>query len=173
MSKQLITEESLAIIKQSLIGDTFWGSYFEDYSLFGERKFGMHLAIMSEPFYSYVLDGSKTMESRFSKNQIAPYYSVQPGDAILFKKAGATDFCIGLIWEITFYQLTPELIIKFRDTYAKDLMAFDDEFWRQRISSKYGTLMKISNVSPVDPIEINKKDRRGWVKLIDKGEVLL
>ena len=172
-SIQLLTEESLIEIKQYLSTDPFWSAYFKDYSLLGSRKFGMHLAIMSEPFYSYILDGSKQMESRFSKNQIAPFNSVSPGDVILFKKSSVLDFCVGLITKVTYYQLNPNLVVKFRDTYAKSLMAFDDEFWRQRMGSKYATLMKISDVKPIDPVVINKKDRRGWVKLIDKGEVLI
>ena len=33
----------------------------------------LHLGIFTEPYLTYMLDGKKTIESRFSKNKIAPY----------------------------------------------------------------------------------------------------
>lgn len=37
------------------------------------RKKKIHLGIFNEPCLSYMLDRKKTIESRFSKNKIAPY----------------------------------------------------------------------------------------------------
>ena len=63
-------EALIAAIGQSAKaqGNTFW-----------TRKLTMgtpvqvHLAVMVEPYLSRVLDGSKTMESRFSRKKIAPW----------------------------------------------------------------------------------------------------
>src|SRR5215210_2794220 len=49
---------------------------------------GIHLAVFVEPFLDYVLDGSKTVESRFSVNRCAPFGKVSPGDMVLLKRAG-------------------------------------------------------------------------------------
>ena len=35
----------------------------------------LHLGVFAEPWLSYMLDGRKTIESRFGKNRIAPYCS--------------------------------------------------------------------------------------------------
>ena len=51
--------------------------------------FSVHLAILLEPYLQYILDGTKTVESRFSKNRIAPYNMVEPGDVVLLKKVAA------------------------------------------------------------------------------------
>ena len=63
-------EALIAAIGQSAKaqGNTFW-----------TRKLTMgtpvqvHLAVMVEPYLSRVLDGSKTIESRFSRKKIAPW----------------------------------------------------------------------------------------------------
>ncbi len=35
-----------------------------------------HLAVMHEPYLSYVLEGRKTIESRFSRHRVAPFDQV-------------------------------------------------------------------------------------------------
>ncbi|MCI9434957.1 MAG: hypothetical protein HFI86_06785 [Bacilli bacterium] len=37
----------------------------------------IHLGIFSEPYLTYMLEGKKTIESRFSKNKIVPYNKIQ------------------------------------------------------------------------------------------------
>ena len=44
-----------------------------------------HLAILRQPFFDMVLNGEKTIESRWSMNKIAPYKKVNIGDEILLK----------------------------------------------------------------------------------------
>ena len=36
-------------------------------------KNNVHVAIVNEPFLGYIKNGKKTIESRFTKNKIAPY----------------------------------------------------------------------------------------------------
>lgn len=50
-------------------------------------------------------------------------------------------------------------------TYAAELCAQDPEFWRERQGASYATLMRVSHVLPIEPIVIEKRDRRGWVVL--------
>src|SRR5258707_7544799 len=46
---------------------------------------GLHIACMVEPFLRYILEGRKTIESRFSKPLIPPYQRVALGDIVLLK----------------------------------------------------------------------------------------
>ena len=47
----------------------------------------LHLGIFSEPYLTYMLEGNKTIESRFSKNKIAPYKKISKEDIVLLKKS--------------------------------------------------------------------------------------
>lgn len=48
----------------------------------------LHLAILIDPFYSWLMDGTKTIESRFSRVRCAPYGAIAEGDIIAVKKTG-------------------------------------------------------------------------------------
>lgn len=47
-----------------------------------------HIAILRQPFFDMILNGTKTIESRFSMNKCAPYNMVKAGDIILLKETG-------------------------------------------------------------------------------------
>lgn len=43
----------------------------------------VHLGIFSDPYLTYMLDGLKSIESRFSKNRIAPYNKITKDDIVI------------------------------------------------------------------------------------------
>lgn len=48
----------------------------------------IHLGIFSEPYLTYILEGKKKVESRFSKNKILPYNQISKDDIVIVKKSG-------------------------------------------------------------------------------------
>ena len=46
----------------------------------------LHLALLTEPFLSLLMNGAKTIESRFSRVRCAPYGCLARGDVIAVKK---------------------------------------------------------------------------------------
>jgi len=74
-------------LARAVKGDPFWEPYLGPLSD-GRSTFALHLAVMVEPFLSYMLEGRKTIESRFSVKRTAPFNRIHPGDVILLKKAG-------------------------------------------------------------------------------------
>ena len=52
------------------------------------KKRRVHLAIFQQPFLDRILEGKKTIESRFSKVKCSPYGVVDIGDLVLMKKTG-------------------------------------------------------------------------------------
>ena len=52
------------------------------------RNKKVHLGIFSEPYLTYILDGKKIIDSRFSKNKIAPYNQITKKDIVIVKKSG-------------------------------------------------------------------------------------
>jgi len=59
----------------------FWRTYIANLP----EKNNLHLAIFVEPYLSFILDGRKTVESRFSSVRCAPYKRVLPGDRSLVR----------------------------------------------------------------------------------------
>lgn len=124
-----------------------------------------HLAIFKQPFLDLILDGKKTIESRFAKVYCAPHGVVQEGDLILLKESGG--FVIGEFraGKIESYKdLTPEEINKLR-RYSNEICAdADPEFWEKRSDKQYATMIWIIDpIRYIKPYPFPKKDRRGWV----------
>lgn len=127
----------------------------------------LHLAVFVEPYLSYVLDGSKTVESRFSTRPIPPHGCVREGDVILLKPSGRpiVGWCrAGTVWS---YELDPSSWEEIRDRFSPALRAQDD-FWETRQAAQYATLIRVEDVHEVVPTPIDKRDRRGWVVLADR-----
>lgn len=127
----------------------------------------LHLAVFVEPYLSYVLDGSKTIESRFSTRPIAPHRCVHEGDVILLKPSGKpiVGWCrAGTVWN---YELDPASWLEIRDRFSPALRAQDD-FWESRRAAQFATLIQVHDVHEVIPTRVDKRDRRGWVVLADR-----
>ena len=161
-----LTEELVDLLKRSTDGHQFWAEYLEKLSVSEPIPFSVHLAILLEPYLQYVLDGTKTVESRFSKNRIAPYNMVEPGDVVLLKKVAARSISgVCVVRKVWFYQLNPETWSQIRNGFSRALRADDPSFWERREMAQFATLMRIAEVHPLPPIEVPKRDRRGWVIL--------
>lgn len=129
----------------------------------GEGSNAIHLAIFSEPFLKYILDGLKTVESRFSVNRCAPYGRVNAGDIILLKRAGGPIVAVCEVGSAWFYELEPKSLHTIRGQFSEALCAQDASFWNDRAGASYATLMTIQQVQKIDPMYCEKRDRRGWV----------
>jgi len=130
---------------------------------------GIHLGVFVEPFLGYVLDGTKTVESRFSVNRCAPYGRVGNGDVILLKESGGPVVGLANVRTVWSYLLDPSTWRDIRTQFAKALRIQDPEFWARRSKSEYATLMAIDQVFAVEPVEWEKHDRRGWVVMQPAG----
>jgi len=135
------------------------------------RESGLHLAIFVEPYLGFLLDGAKTVESRFSKVRCPPYGRVSSGDVVLAKKSGGPVvgvFQVGSIWS---YEVDASTWLEIRKQFAVALCMDRNEFWDGRASSSFATLMKVERAVRIDPMRWPKKDRRGWVVLRDAGQL--
>ncbi|MCE9551905.1 MAG: ASCH domain-containing protein [Planctomycetes bacterium] len=145
--------------------DVFWQPYIDDVADIQPPTVAVHLAIFVEPYLQYILDGKKTVESRFSVHRCPPYGTVREGDVVLLKRASGpiVGLCrVGTVWS---YELNPDSLSELRSEFASAICAQDPSFWIERSSASYATLMRLQHVRPISPIEIDKRDRRGWVVL--------
>lgn len=130
-----------------------------------------HLAIFTPAVAQQILNGKKSIESRFSKHKIPPFGAVEVGDWVLIKSSGDIlgQFMIQKV--IYFSGLESEDWKLIKDHYGKQLSLgaeeMDGQFFKSKADSRFGTLIFIGRVERflTSPIKINKKDRRGWVVL--------
>jgi hypothetical protein len=130
-----------------------------------QHRSNIHLAVFVEPFLRFLLDGKKTVESRFSVHRRPPFGCVQSGDLILVKESGGPIVAVAEIAEVWYYQLDNEAWASIRNRFAKQLCVDDPKFWETKASTYFATLMRIGKVEKLDPLTCSKRDRRGWVVL--------
>jgi ASC-1-like (ASCH) protein len=124
----------------------------------------VHLAVLREPYLSYILEGRKTVESRFSRNAIVPYLTVKPGDLIVLKAtAGPAVGCFTASWT-QFSELDQTVLGRIRADYETAICA-DEMFWTARAEKRYVTLIGVSDVRRLEAVQVPKSDRRGWIVL--------
>lgn len=151
-------------IRSAVVDDPMWSVLL---GAPGEElpPIGIHLAVCVEPFLGYVLDGTKTIESRFSVNRCPPFGKVGVGDAVILKESGGPVVGLARVRTVWPYELDESSWHTIREQFAQALCAQDPDFWEGRRGAAYATLMAIHHVLKVGPIEWEKKDRRGWVVL--------
>ncbi len=125
---------------------------------------GLHLAVMSEPFLGYMLEGKKAIESRFSNHKIAPYGSIKAGDLVFLKQASGPVVAYFQASKVEFVELHSAALHRIQQAYGTAICA-GETFWRQQEGRRYATLIAIEGLQPLRPLRIEKRDRRGWVRL--------
>lgn len=122
----------------------------------------MHLGVFAEPWLSYILDGRKTIESRFSKNKIVPYKQITNDDYVVVKKSGGDVVAYFRVKEVLFFDLNEVPIENIKNKYSKQLCV-DDNFWISKSNSNYATLIVIDKVVKLKPFHITKKGMQTWI----------
>jgi hypothetical protein len=124
----------------------------------------VHLAVMVEPYLTYILEGKKSIESRFSKPAIAPFCQIEPGELVLLKVTGGPVVGCFFADTVEFVTLNDQERARLRDDYSEAICA-DDDFWKAREDKRYATLVGVRNARELRPAPVAKSDRRGWIVL--------
>lgn len=128
------------------------------------RSKTIHLGIFSEPYLTYMLEGKKTIESRFSKNKIMPYNQITKDDIVIVKKSSGDVLAYFTIKDILFFDLNTTSIEAIKTKYSKQLCV-DETFWISKKNSNYATLIIIDKLFKLKPFHINKKGMQTWIIL--------
>ncbi len=153
------------VLRAAVKGDVFWEALLQHLFAASRERVALHLAILVDPYLQLLLDGKKTVESRFSINRRAPYDQVRSGDVILLKRSGGPILGIGLVADAMFYRLTPAVMQSIRDAFADELGISDPSFWSDRERAAFATLLRMAHVRPLNPIPYQKRDQRAWIIL--------
>ncbi len=121
-----------------------------------------HIAIMRKSWglTSKILDGQKTIESRWCKNRSAPWGQIAPGDTIYFKDSGEPIRLRATVERVlSFEGLTPGKVAEILNKYGKldGLTRADIPRYYQLFKHKnYCLLIFLRDVVAVEPFDINK-----------------
>lgn len=124
----------------------------------------IHLAIFSDPYLDYMIEGKKTIESRFSKNRALPYQKVKYNDIIIIKKSSGPVIGYFYAGECLFFDFKKDDIDEIFNEYRKPLCV-DDEFIKNKMNSNYATLIKVQKFVSVKPFKISKRGMSTWLIL--------
>jgi|HubBroStandDraft_5_1064220.scaffolds.fasta_scaffold177056_1 hypothetical protein len=127
-----------------------------------ESGCGIHLAVLVEPYLTLILEGKKTIESRFSLTRQAPFGRVFQDDILILKRSSGPIEGMCRVADAWFYRLQPDSW-KEIDRLAKALCMDDSPFWQSKRKSTYATLIRVSGVVRLPPFYVSKLDPRGWV----------
>ena len=132
----------------------------------GHEDAGIHIAVLVEPYLQFVLDGTKTVESRFSRNGCAPFERVSAGDVLLLKRQSGPIVGACSASDVWNYRLTPGALVDIRLRFGSAIRP-QTGFWEDRADAGFATLIRVTGVRELPAVDIPKRDRRGWVVLRD------
>lgn len=144
----------------------FWRDYLRRLSAPKGGTAGLHVAVLVEPYLSLVLEGKKTIESRFGVHRRAPYDTVFAGDVILLKRAAGPIVGVACAMRTWYFSVNTTTLGEIRRSFEGRICATDDAFWEDRSSTNFATLIELGEVASIEaPVSCDKRDRRGWVTL--------
>jgi ASC-1-like (ASCH) protein len=124
-----------------------------------------HLVILKKPYLDAILNGRKRIESRFSTTKRAAFGHVLPGDTLFLKlSAGPVCATAAVAAVEDFDDLTPQKMLRLKLLHNRYILGAD-EYWQSKSNSKFGFLVWLKDVRPIEPVRIQKKDWRAWVVL--------
>ncbi len=123
-----------------------------------------HIAIIAPAVARRLLDGTKTIESRFSRTRRPPFGCVGAGDRVVFKLSGGpcvVDARVRRVQEFT--NLTPRSVNSLRRRWNA-LVAADQAYWRRRLGCRFGVLVWLESVRPIRGVRrVPRQFGNGWI----------
>lgn len=156
-------------LRQNLAQNPFWAEVLGPRN---QDNFNLHLAIFREPYLRFILEGRKTVETRFAKCACSPYGRVADGDVLVLKRSGGPVMAICIVKKVWFYRLASDSLDEIRKKFGEAICPAAASFWKDRKDAAYATLILVGHVTPVQDVEIKKRDRRGWVTFENRQRFL-
>lgn len=127
-----------------------------------------HLVILKKPYLDVILEGRKPIESRFTKTKRPAFGRVFAGDTLFLKVSSGSVCARAKVARVkNFENLTPAKMLEIKERYNHQIRG-DDEIWNSKMDSKFGFLVWLKDIKPIEPVKIDKKDWRAWVVLTNK-----
>lgn len=129
-----------------------------------------HLVILKKPYLEAILSGRKRIESRFTKTKRSAFGRVLPGDRLFLKLSSGPVCAAATVAAVKYFEdLTPKRMAEIRRRYNDDIEG-SDHYWRSKANCRFGLLVWLRDIEPIEPVRINKRDWRAWVVLTEKED---
>lgn len=122
-----------------------------------------HIVIMKSEWklIPKIIDGIKTVESRWYKSKIAPWGRVKVGDTLYFKGSGGPVNTRAVVTKVAQYEIRTNIeAMQIMNKYAlEDLgtKVLSDQIKNYILNKKYAVFIHFGKVRKIAPFEINKK----------------
>ena len=124
-----------------------------------------HIAILKQPFFDMVMNGTKTIESRWSMKKVAPYSKIKKGDTIYLKQTGKDIVAKTTVGKVKFYELDPNVVEQIRQQYGSEIGTDYFKDWAATLNKRYCTLIWLGNIKKIEPIIPPRSHGAGWIIL--------
>lgn len=133
----------------------------------------VHVAIIQRPYDQLILEGRKTIECRLTRQRRPPFGAVVPGERLYLKRSGGSFFGVAVadrVWMSD--SLTPRAVRELKERYNERIHGAD-EYWKQRETARYGTLIWLRQVVPCTVAPPYRPQKmRAWYVLDDGADPL-
>ena len=126
-----------------------------------------HLAILAKGWIDPILEGAKTIESRFTKVRCAPYGKVNTGDLVYMKACRGPvkgHFTVAAV-----YNLTDAIVDQIYDKHSEKILVNTCDCDTPPLKwyfSRYATLIHVTDVVAYgNPFPYKQKGRSAWLLL--------
>ena len=124
-----------------------------------------HIVILKKKYLDLILEGKKTIESRWSMNKRVPYNKIKIGDTLYLKETGKDVTFKVNVKDVKFYELNEDVVDEILDKYGDDICINKEN--KESYNKKYCTLIWIDNIKEIEPFKVKKSYGSGWIVLED------
>ncbi len=126
----------------------------------------LHIAIIRPPYPDLILNRTKLIEARLTKNTCPPFGTITPNDRIYFKQSSGPFVAVATASRVlTIDQLTPKIVTQLKQTYDQYIHA-DPAFWQSKRNARYATLIWLRDPQPTNLHPPYKpQNMRAWYTL--------
>lgn len=127
-----------------------------------------HLVILKKNYLDSIINGEKTVESRFMRSKCSPMGKAYPGDIVFLKQSGGRVLAVAKISKVeNFEEFNPLVVDLIADKHNSEILGTDEYWQKVKENCSCGFLAWLEDVREIEPQKINKRDMRGWVVLSD------
>jgi hypothetical protein len=149
-------DEAMRTLRAELAGDAHWGPKLR------ARTGKVHLAVFVEPWLSWLVEGSKTIESRFSVRRCVPFGRVEARDVVLLKASSGPVVGVCEVDKTWYFDTQEVPLTQIARRFGRAIGA-DAAFWKSVRHTRFVTLLEVREPRAIQPLSCPKRDRRGWV----------
>ena len=120
-----------------------------------------HIVILKKKYLDFILEGKKTIESRWSIHKTLPYGRVNIGDILYLKETGGDVVASARVKDVKTFTLDSNVVDYIIDTYGDAICINKDN--RERYNKNYCTLIWVSDVKNIEPFKVKKSYGSGWM----------